>query len=171
MASLTSGRFPAKVLWSRMGKTPTGTREWRIMLDINPNGTAEDPKGQLIAFRYFTTDGSMEKRVEEMKVLGYDPAANGWNIAPLAQGEQSPIVGAECQAVLEVDEYQGERRLKVAWINALGGGDVQNREEMGADDLGGLGNELRAWAEGGAAQAARPPGQEVSPGEIGDTPF
>ena len=72
----------------------------------------------------FLTDAALPMTEKALKAMGWDPIQNGWGVAALAR--EKPVIGNPVSIVLEWDEYNDERRLRVKWINAPGSGGVKD---------------------------------------------
>jgi hypothetical protein len=77
-------------------------------------------------FGYFT-EGSADRTIESLRLCGLkgDDLANAIK-GPLDQ---------EVQLVLEHEEYEGKKRVKVSWVNAPGGGAFKMANPMNAQEL------------------------------------
>lgn len=103
--------------------------------------------------------GINEFAINQLKdALGWD----GLDVEELVNLDWS---GKAVELVLAWDEYKGEQRLKVQWLNPVGGGKGGGGEKVDSSELhalqGRLGPELRALAgpvaQGGPPPASRPP--------------
>lgn len=159
MAKLIPGTFPAVVVSTQLGETDNdnATPYLLITFDINNEGKPDDPKGRM-SHSGWLTEGAAQYTMKALADLGWDPREKGYDsiFNELDKGEDSPLVGAECDLVLDMDEYQGERRLRIKFINRKGGG---VRKALNEDAKRRLAATLSAWdvreeEEGGGAPPA-----------------
>lgn len=82
------------------------------------NGTDAGDLKTTTSFMYFT-EKAIQYTEENLRTLGWDPIKNSWQIDDMIA--TNAIIGARVQLVLEEEEYEGKRRIRVKFINALGG--------------------------------------------------
>ncbi|MBE2178892.1 MAG: hypothetical protein IAE97_00265 [Chthoniobacterales bacterium] len=91
---------------------------------------AGDQQGKEIVWQGWLTDAAFDRTVETLcKVFGWDG-----DMFALTDGQYT-FDGLECEIVAESETYQGKPRIKVAWLNQLGGG---GGKAMEGDKLKGL---------------------------------
>jgi hypothetical protein len=106
------GKYTAKVKqpgngW--LGKTKTNTDFIRIPLLIEDEG---DQNGREIVWH-----GWLSQKAAERTAKTLDEAfGREWDIKSLDAGI-SPFTGQKCRITVEAEEYNGESRLKIKWLN------------------------------------------------------
>jgi len=125
----TAGKFLAKV------KTPpngwfgeAGTKATpfiRIPLIV----TEGDEKGKEIVWRGYVTPNAFDNTIKTLtKAFGWDG-----DIEALTAEKSDPFSGKEVQVVCEEEEYEGQTRIKVRWLNPVGGGAAKlDKEKLAA---------------------------------------
>lgn len=109
--AFTAGRHRVRVTATALAETKNGTGQ--IVVGF------EDNEGNSISAYLFTSDKAWEYTAEKLKVLGWDPVANGYRFEDLNL-DPSPIAGNEVDIVTEEEQFEGKWRMKVKWINAPG---------------------------------------------------
>ena len=113
----SAGKFIAKVKhpgngW--LGKTKTGTDFIRLPLLIDD--PASDQHGREIVWQ-----GWLSEKAAARTAKALDEAfGREWDIASLSSGK-SPFLNQRCKITVEAEEYNGEARFKIKWINPLEG--------------------------------------------------
>lgn len=130
MSVMGVGVHPAKVVQHQLGKSGTGTPHVAVLL--------ENAAGDRITWYGYLTDAALEYTLKTLGVMGWDPVAHDGQISSL--NETDLLVGAEVEVVVETEEWNGEHRAKVKWINQPGGGLGLGME---ADDAKSLAAKLR----------------------------
>lgn len=95
-----------------LGKSKTGTPHIAVLF--------EDDAGDRITWYGYLTDKAIERTVESLQVLGWNPAASGGDIETLNGTDL--LVGNQAEIVVEMEEYEGKPSPKVRWVNRPGGG-------------------------------------------------
>jgi hypothetical protein len=180
----------ARVARSLLGVTGTGKQQLAVTFEY----LDENNEKRFVTAYQFFTDAALPWTVEALRALGWDPEANNWDILTLDGTDV--LKGREVALVLEEEEYEGKRRTKVRFINALGGAGV---ERLAPDQAKSFASDLRrrlmqaappkaGGAKGGAAkkpapspspapkaaagQGASAPGKDSSPDlNLDDIPF
>jgi hypothetical protein len=110
-----AGRFDAKVLPAPtyISEASTGTMFVALPVEV----TAGDHAGEQITAFLPISDNAIENTVNSLAdAFGY-----AGNFEDLYRG-QCPFVGAACSITTAIEEYQGENKCKVKWVNKAGGG-------------------------------------------------
>jgi len=111
------GKYIAKVKapgngW--LGKTKTGTDFIRLPLLIDD--PASDQHGREIVWQ-----GWLSEKAAARTAKALDEAfGREWDISSLSSGK-SPFLNQRCKITVEAEEYNGEARFKIKWINPLEG--------------------------------------------------
>src|SRR5204862_6633451 len=87
-----------------------------------------------------------ETTEKALRALGWDPAEHDYQLDALNPHDpyDTPIKGAEAQLVLEhEDDNEGGQRIRIRWVNSLGGGLVV-KERMEAGEATAFSQNLRA---------------------------
>lgn len=169
------GRYRAEVIDAAAGESKSGLAQivLRFLLTEEWTGTewGKPPEGQEISAYQFLEkrDGSVNEYAMDglMESFGWDGTDPFWFEDNL---ENLPQV----QITLDYEEYQGQQRLRVKWINPFDyeGAGVKHADR---DDrralMDRLGAALRAYAGGGAVEtpqrrpAGGPPAASISAGD------
>ena len=77
------------------------------------------------------TEKNLDFAEQTLKVLGWNPDDNGWDLRLLDQ--TGVVVGREASVVIEEDDsYDGKPRRRIVFVNALGAGGLRNLMDAGA---------------------------------------
>lgn len=102
-----AGYYDARPVQAALGYTKNGAECVGVELEFLDNGQ------HMTWYGYFT-EASTERTIESLRFCGW----TGEDLSDLSEiGSQNVTV----QATVEQDEYNGEVRAKVAWINRGGG--------------------------------------------------
>jgi len=72
-----------------------------------------DQTGREIVWRGYITPGAFDNTIKTLtKAFGWDG-----DIEALTEGTTDPFTGKECSITTEEEEYNGEKRIKVRWLN------------------------------------------------------
>lgn len=120
--------FECRVHASYLGSMQSG-KEFVEVCFTEKNGLGHQSK------KLFLTEAGWEHAKKSLAILGWDAEANGYRFELLGDGEDSPLVGAECEIVIRAEPEQNGERIfnNVAFINAIGGGGAP-REKMASDE-------------------------------------
>jgi hypothetical protein len=138
----TEGKFIAKVKapgngW--LGTTKTGTDFIRVPLLIDD--PESDQHGREIVWQGWLSEKAVKRTCDTLD------AAFGreWDIPLLASGK-SPFLGQKCRITVETEEYNGETRHKIKWLNPL---ESQPREvePLSKDRIAALNDRIKASRE------------------------
>jgi hypothetical protein len=128
------GKYIAKVKqpgngW--LGKTTNGTDFIRVPLLIDD--PESDQHGREIVWQGWLTEKATNRTCKSLD------AAFGreWDIRMLDAGK-SPFLGQKCRITVEAEEYNGEMRHKIKWLNPL------ETEPLSTDRLATLNDRLQA---------------------------
>ena len=111
------GKYIAKVKapgngW--LGKTKTGTDFIRLPLLIDD--PANDQHGREIVWQGWLSEKAVKRTCDTLD----EAFGNDWDINSLSSGK-SPFIGKQCRLTIEAEEYNGEARFKIKWLNPLEG--------------------------------------------------
>lgn len=106
------GKYTAKVKapgngW--LGKTKTGTDFIRVPLLIEDEG---DQHGREVVWQGWLSEKAVKRTCDTLD----EAFGREWDIKSLDAGI-SPFVGQKCRITIEAEEYNGESRLKIKWLN------------------------------------------------------
>lgn len=106
------GKYTAKVKqpgngW--LGTSKTGSDFIRIPLLIEDEG---DQHGREIVWQGWLSEKAAERTAKTLD----EAFGREWDIKSLDAGI-SPFVGQKCRITVEAEEYNGESRLKIKWLN------------------------------------------------------
>lgn len=109
------GKYIAKVKapgngW--LGTTKTGTEFIRVPLLIDDQKS--DQNGREIVWQGWLSEKAIKRTCDTLdECFGKD-----WDIKSLSTGK-SPFLGQKCKITVEAEEYNGEQRFKIKWLNPL----------------------------------------------------
>jgi len=111
------GKYTAKVKapgngW--LGKTKSGTDFIRLPLLIDD--PASDQHGREIVWQGWLSEKAVKRTCDTLDAA----FGNDWDINSLSSGK-SPFIGKQCRLTIEAEEYNGEARFKIKWLNPLEG--------------------------------------------------
>jgi hypothetical protein len=107
---MEQGRYRARAIQAGLGETSTGKEQVAVEFEtVNEDGSP----GEHITWFGFFTEKSLEHTVKALR-------ACGWRGDDLTNPEG--IGDNEVAIVVEHEEYNGEVRAKVKWVNAPGSG-------------------------------------------------
>lgn len=109
------------VVSHQLGKSGTGTPHVAVLF--------EDPAGDRITWYGYLSDKALERTIASLEILGWDSAEHDGRIESL--NGTGILADNEAEIVVELEEYNGDVRPKVKWVNRPGGG---MGEAMGADE-------------------------------------
>lgn len=132
MAIIGIGRHAVRVVSHILGRSSTGTPHIAVLF--------EDAAGDRITWYGYLSDAAMERTLHSLQVLGWNPLQDDGRIDRLNGTEA--LVGAEAEIVVESEVYNGEARMKVKWVNEVGGGGLG--EGMAPDDANAFAASIRA---------------------------
>lgn len=112
MSELIPGRYSAIARQVVLGKTSTGKEQVAAEFEIlAPQSLA----GKTIWWYGYFTDGAVDRTLESLEHMG-------WNGNGLLPADLETATTKEVSLVCEYEEYNGQKQLKVKWVNAAGGG-------------------------------------------------
>jgi hypothetical protein len=161
-----AGTWVAKAIDAQLGFAQTGTEQVAVLFEIREG----EQKGQRMTWFGFFTERAAERTLESLRNAG-------WQSDDLS--DLSTVGSRDCQIVVEEETDQnGQPRDRVRWVNSLGPGRVQLKQEMSADQkrafaarMRGLAVSTRLGNGGGATtQPKRAPIQSPD-GGADDIPF
>lgn len=82
---------------------------------------ADIVNGDTITAYFPCSERAWQYTEEKLRTMGWDAAAAGYQFEELNL-DPSPIAGNEVEIVCDFEEYQGERNLRVKFVNPVGGG-------------------------------------------------
>lgn len=108
---MENGTYRAKAVRAELGETNTGNVQVGIAFQL----TAEEYSGQKLTWYGTFTDKAMPITLKALRTAGW----KGEDVSDLSSigGPDAP----EVDLVVENEEYQGQWRTKVKWVNAAGG--------------------------------------------------
>lgn len=112
----------------------------------------DDPDhGYSISWFGFFTEKALKRTIESLRYIGW----KGDDLAELPGLAETGMLADEVDLVVEHEEYEGQLKAKVSWVNKPGGGRVQLAKPMEADSL----KSFAARMKGSIAAAERAPRQ------------
>ncbi len=97
-----------------------GTPFVRIPVQVTDDGPE---KGAGAVWTGYLSNAAFDNTIKRLvEVFGFDG-----DLASLATGRQT-FEGKPCNVSVEAEDYNGKRRFKVKWLNAIGGGQAKPME-------------------------------------------
>jgi hypothetical protein len=133
------GKYTAKVKapgngW--LGTSKTGSDFIRIPLLIDD--PASDQHGREIVWQGWLSEKAAERTAKTLD----EAFGREWDIKMLDAGK-SPFLGQKCRITVEVEEYNGQPRHKIKWLNPLES-KARETEPLSSDRLATLNERLAA---------------------------
>lgn len=108
------GSYKARAVSSVLGVAGTGTEQVAVTFEITADGPR---KGEQHVWYGFFTDATTSRTLESLETAGWDGDSLD---KPVGLGR------IECEVVLGEEEYNGDMKVRVQWVNRPGGGGVKN---------------------------------------------
>jgi len=151
--SIIPGTYRARPIQGspKVGFTKNGTEQVGVQLALlDADGVETD---STISWYGYFTDATSQRTMESLRYMGWQ----GDNLADL-----STVGTKDCEIVIDWEEYQGNRSLRVKWVNATGRRTVAMNAEMDAGAAASFAQRMRGVviaANGGkpSRPAAAPP--------------
>jgi hypothetical protein len=124
-----AGKYRAQAREWSLGKAGTGNPQVGVMFDLL------DHEGEQLTWYGSFTDAALPTTVKALQAMGWQ----GADIRELAQ--PTTKLDQEVVLVVEWDEYNGKRSLKVKWVNSMGG--LAMKEPLAGSDLDAFAAALR----------------------------
>lgn len=118
---MNEGTHRAVVIEAVLGMTSTGKEQVAVSLERVEDG---QPTGDRIAWYGTFTDAAMPFTVKSLRTMGW----KGDDLSDL-----SSVIGGEVDIVCAHEEYNGQSKLKVKFINAPGSGGALVKEQLAPD--------------------------------------
>lgn len=185
----TPGRWRGRVTDHDMGRSSKGNIQVAIGFAYEDS---EGVQNRAVYYGVFTdkTLASEYGPLYALKNLGFDLAAENFSDKAFAAlGAKSAenslggaLIGREADITVSHEEYEGEMRAKVDWVNTPGGGLMKDRLE-GAQDIRSAAAQIRSMLQGGGGPqpslgfggsrpaAAAPQTRKPAPAGSHDLPF
>ena len=114
---LAQGKYTAHVKSTAFRITPNSKEEIALWFEVAGEDEGDTPHN-VPAYLYFS-EGAQERSLESLRAAGW----TGDNIGELLDlVDASQLLPDAVEIVVEHNEYQGNTRARVKWINKLGGG-------------------------------------------------
>ena len=97
---------------------PKESGQWPSLAIQFEYESEEGARKTITDYRYFT-DKALPYTEAALRTLGWDPIEHSWDIQSML--DTRAIVGAEASLVIEPETYEGKTRLKVKFVDAVGG--------------------------------------------------
>lgn len=111
-------------VWAQFGESKQkGTKQVVLHFEIMEG---EHTGVRLPWFGYFTKDAA-DRTIESLRIAGF----KGDDLSMLP----SQVLENRVTIVVEVNEWEGKRQSKIAWVNRPGGGGVRLEKQMAGNDL------------------------------------
>lgn len=145
--TLSKGTYRARGITGALGFTNNGNPQVAVRLQI----TDQAHSGETITWYGYFTDNTTERTLDSLRILGW------------AADELSDLTGIdanEVEIVVDEEEYNGQQKLRVRWINEIRGPLVA---PMTADQLRVFSAKMKGAAVAAKRRATAKPGQTQTP--------
>lgn len=160
---MTKGYYAARASSAPItfGRSGNGNTQIAVEFEICEEGYA----GEVITWIGHFTDGTAARTVESLQIAGWQ----GDDISELDGQPGATAMPDEVSLTCEGEEYNGEYKLKVQWVNRPGGGRFKFKEQITGNDLKAFGAQLRATVKSVRASGGAPkqPRQQSAPANSG----
>lgn len=134
------------------GRSENGNTQIAVEFEID----SPDYAGETITWIGHFTDKTAARTIESLQIAGWQ----GDDVSDLDGQPGSTVLPDAVSLTCEGEEYQGEYKCKVQWVNRPGGGRFKFKEQISGTDLKAFGAQLRATvksvrAAGGAPRSAK----------------
>jgi hypothetical protein len=134
---MKAGTYNATLTALAFGRSDTGTDQVGLAFDCE--GADGEPAGSITAYRYFT-EKAMDFAIADLQTLGW----KGDSLSELMGDPPAvSLLGAKAELKIQMEEYKGESRPRVLFINAPGGG-VRMKNALDAAGATSLAQRVRA---------------------------
>ena len=131
MSITEAGKYRAKARGWQVGEAGTHTLQVGVQFDLL------DHPGDTLTWYGSMTDKALPRTMDGLRAMGWQ----GCDISEL--DDPATEMDNEVVLVVEWDEYQGKKKLKVNWVNAAGGG-MGMKNPLAGDALKAKAAELKA---------------------------
>jgi len=135
MSVLGAGRHKVNVVGHQLGRSG-GEKQTPYVAVLFES---EQTIGDRITWYGYLSDAAFERTVSTLRLLGWEPELHDGRLESLHNTDL--LHGREADIVVELEDYNGQARPKVKWVNALGGGGLG--EGMAADEVLQFSNTMR----------------------------
>lgn len=125
MPVLGAGRHRVQVVSHVLRRSSGGTPSVAVLFE------STQEVGMRITWDGYLTDAALERTLASLRILGWDSDAHDGRIETLHGTDL--LKGNEAEIVVELEDYQGQSRPKVKWVNEVGGGGLG--DGMATDDV------------------------------------
>ena len=164
--NIPNGKHTARAVNWALGLTNGGKEQVAVTLEIMSEGA---PGEQITWFGFFT-EKTEERTLDSLRYMGW----TGNDISDLSEISH-PDTAKDVQIVVEAEEYNGEWRPKVQWVNKIGSG-AALKNQMDASQMRAFAARLKGKAAAhaqrmGVAAGAKPaPRQAPRPAPVDEPP-
>lgn len=155
MSTLVPGTYTARAVSAALGLTDSGKEQIAIDFVVLDEGFA----GQHITYYGYFTEKTEDRTLESLRYCGW----RGDDLTDLS-GIDANEVRIEC----ENDTYEGKTRLKVAWVNGMGG--LALKTPMTPDQTRAFAARMKAKAAASRMKVGAPPRNDAPPPTDADAP-
>lgn len=159
---MQKARYTAQAIGVSFGISSNNNNQIAIGFEIVDN---PEFGGETITWIGHFTDKTAERTIESLQHAGWQ----GDDLSDLAERSESDIraiLPTVVQLVCEPEEYDGETRLRVQWVNRLGGGRFAFKDQLEGGALKTFAAQMRGTVRsmrGPGASRPAPPAQRPVP--------
>lgn len=135
---LTKATYQARAIGCGFGTAQSGNHQIAVQLEIIEDSAELANNGERIAWLGHFTDKTTDRTVESLQHLGWKGDDLG-ELEELDAEACARLLPDVVEIVCEPEEYEGTWRLRVKWINKVGGGRFAFKEPL-------TGSALKAFA-------------------------
>lgn len=111
-----------------------------------------DYAGEVITWIGHFTDKTAARTIESLQIAGWQ----GDDLSELADVPANQVLAAEVSLTVEGEEYEGQWKPKVQWVNRPGGGKFSFKNAISGNDLKAFGAQYRSTVQSVRAAGGAP---------------
>lgn len=147
---------------TQFGVAKTGTEQIGVTFTLLDND--DQPTLETITWVGFFSEAAMPRTLEALKTCGWDIDATGYAGEP-------DVATNIVEIVVIAEEYEGESRIRVKWVNPIGGGKFAFAQPLDPTAKASLMSRIKAHkATTGGASAPRPAKKPAAPARYAPDP-
>lgn len=150
MTYLANGKYLATATSVQLGFAGTNTPQVAVAFDV------EGPDGGILPMTWygFFTDAAEPMTMKALRNLGFDGETD--LLTDIVDGASKSLVGARAKVTVQQEEYQGQSRSKIRFVDPEEGGPL-NKAPMAGDQLKAFAAQVRQRAQARRAESGRAP--------------
>lgn len=141
MSLIPEGKYNANIRGASFGKSSNGN--WQVAIQCQVFDDDADAPGELIAYVGTFTDAATPITFEAIRGTGYD----GDDLEEFKKLADDGQLGP-ASIVIQHEQYEGQTRARIRFINRPGGGSFKFKEEMSAAEVRGFAAQMKSAFRG-----------------------